>query len=393
MVLGCYDTINPLNQEGIKKSNEACLETFVQGLAVQFPADEHQDALPDLPRLPLTVGLGLEYHVHALEHHALGLALDRDHTLHPENVRPLLGQQFRQPVVDLLPVHLALDFNADGFDRFVMHVVVLFVVMIMVMVAFPVLVVAVVVIVVMIPVLVIMIVTVGFPAEKLGLQFQDAVEVEAVYIQHLVQGNRGIPATVDLGQTVHRMDPGLQLVQLGRGDEVGLVQQDHIGERDLLLNLAAVVEMLFHMLGIDQRNHCVDFQHRLHFLVHEERLDHGTGIGQAGGLDEDAVEFVAALEQAVEDADEVAAHGAADAAVVHLKDFLVGVDHEFVVDADLAVFVLDDRDALAVVFREDAVEEGGFPGPEEAGEDGDGNGCGGAHVSWGGWKRGLRGIF
>jgi hypothetical protein len=51
----------------------------------------------------------------------------------------------------------------------------------------------------------------------------------------------------------------------------------------------------------------------------------------------------------VDDADEIAANGAADAAVVHLEDFLVGADDEVVVDADLAELVDDDGEALAVV--------------------------------------------
>ena len=39
----------------------------------------------------------------------------------------------------------------------------------------------------------------------------------------------------------------------------------------------------------------------------------------------------------------------------------------------LAELVLDDRDALAVLFREDVVQEGRFPAPEEAGQDRDGD--------------------
>ena len=85
---------------------------------------------------------------------------------------------------------------------------------------------------------------------------------------------------------------------------------------------------------------------RLHVVVGEEGLRDRAGIGEARGLDQDAVELVLALHQAFEDADQIAAHGAADAAVVHLEDFLVGIDHEVVVDADLAELVFDDGDFL-----------------------------------------------
>jgi hypothetical protein len=80
------------------------------------------------------------------------------------------------------------------------------------------------------------------------------------------------------------------------------------------------------------------------------------------------------LPRSPEDAHEVAANGAAKAAVVHLDDLFLLVLHEdLVVDAGLAELVLDDGDLLAVLLGEDAVEERRLPGPEEAGEDGDGD--------------------
>jgi hypothetical protein len=96
-------------------------------------------------------------------------------------------------------------------------------------------------------------------------------------------------------------------------------------------------------------------------------------VGEARGLDDDGVELALPLHQPVHDADEVAAHGAADAAVVHLEHFLVGADHEVVVDADLAELVDDHGVALAVRLGEDAVEERGLAGAEIAGEHGDGD--------------------
>ena len=65
----------------------------------------------------------------------------------------------------------------------------------------------------------------------------------------------------------------------------------------------------------------------------------------------------------VDDADQVAAHGAADAAVVHLEHFLVGADDEVVVDADLAELVDDDGVFLAVRLGQDAVEQVVLPAP------------------------------
>lgn len=85
------------------------------------------------------------------------------------------------------------------------------------------------------------------------------------------------------------------------------------------------------------------------------------------------VELALALHQPVEDADQVAAHGAADAAVVHLEHFLVGADDEITIDAGLAELVDDDRELLAVVFGQNAIEERGLAGAQIAGEHRDGD--------------------
>ena len=95
-------------------------------------------------------------------------------------------------------------------------------------------------------------------------------------------------------------------------------------------------------LGVGDRHDRVEPRRGPHVLVDEEGLRDRRGIGEARRLDDDRVELALALHQPLDDADQVAAHGAADAAVVHLEHFLVGADDEFVVDADLAEFVDDD---------------------------------------------------
>src|SRR5207247_1725462 len=78
---------------------------------------------------------------------------------------------------------------------------------------------------------------------------------------------------------------------------------------------------------------------------------------ERGGLDDDGVELALPFHQAAEDAHEIAAHGAADAAVVHLEHFFIGADDEVVVDADLAELVDDHGITLAVILRQDAIEQ------------------------------------
>ena len=125
-------------------------------------------------------------------------------------------------------------------------------------------------------------------------------------------------------------------------------------------------------LGVGDGHHRVELGLRADVLVDEEGLRHRRRIGEAGGLDDDGVELALAPHQPVDDADQVAAHGAADAAVVHLEHFLVGADDQLVVDADLAEFVDDHGVFLAVRLGQDAVEQGGLAGAEIAGQHGDG---------------------
>ena len=86
-----------------------------------------------------------------------------------------------------------------------------------------------------------------------------------------------------------------------------------------------------------------------------------------------ASNLAAPAHQSLDDADQIAAHGAADAAVVHLEYFLVGADDEIIVDADLAELVDNDGIAAAVLFGENAVQQRRLSGAEIAGDDGDGN--------------------
>ena len=74
-------------------------------------------------------------------------------------------------------------------------------------------------------------------------------------------------------------------------------------------------------------------------LLERERFGKKQKKKQEGSAhDDDAIKLVLALHEAAEDADEVAADGAADAAVVHLEYLFLRVEllfDERIVDADL----------------------------------------------------------
>src|SRR5262249_17497765 len=198
-----------------------------------------------------------------------------------------------------------------------------------------------------------------------------------------VQADDAALRAVGTGDAVHALDACLQLIDLLGRDEVGLVEQDDVGEGDLLQHLAGVLEVPADVVRIDDGDDGVEAELVLHLLIDEERLRHWAGVGHAGRLDQDVVELVSAFHEVAEDADEVAADLAAQAAVVGLEQLLLGADDEVAIDADLAELVLDDGDALAVLGGDEVVERGGGAGADEAGQHGDGD----AGVGMGGYGK------
>jgi hypothetical protein len=162
--------------------------------------------------------------------------------------------------------------------------------------------------------------------------------------------------------------PALDALPARRIDQVDLVEQDDIGKRNLLECDRAARSVLFDVARIHQRNDRVQRVVLLQLLIDEERLRHRPRIGESGGLDQHRIEAVAALAQLPQDPDQVAAHGAADAAVAGLEDLLIGADHQFLVDPDLAEFVFDHGDALAVILGQDAIHQRGLASTQESGE-------------------------
>ena len=90
------------------------------------------------------------------------------------------------------------------------------------------------------------------------------------------------------GVGVDAADARLDLAQLLGRHQVGLVDQDHVGEGDLVLGLGASLSRSLQPLGVDHRDHRVELGLAADVLVDEEGLRHRRRVGQAGGLDDDA---------------------------------------------------------------------------------------------------------
>jgi len=171
-----------------------------------------------------------------------------------------------------------------------------------------------------------------------------------------------------LGVGIDGADTALHIAQFVRRNEIGFVDQDHIGEGDLVLHLRRVFEPIAQPFGVGDGHDRVQPGFPPDILVDEKGLCHRRRVGEAGRLDDHRVELALAAHQAVEDADQVAPHRAADAAVIHFEHFLVGADHEVIVDADFAELVDDDGVFLAVRLGKNAIEQCGLAGAEIAGE-------------------------
>jgi CobW/HypB/UreG, nucleotide-binding domain len=70
------------------------------------------------------------------------------------------------------------------------------------------------------------------------------------------------------------------------------------------------------MPGGDDRDDGIDHEFCLHLIVGEKRLHDGSWVGEARSFDEDSIKLTPPFHQINEDADEIATHGTADAAIV-----------------------------------------------------------------------------
>jgi len=81
-------------------------------------------------------------------------------------------------------------------------------------------------------VVMIMVVVMIVGLQKVRLDVEDAVEVESATIEHVGQRHRAALGAVEFRIGVDGADAGLDLGELGLGDEVGLVQLDVDGTAD-----------------------------------------------------------------------------------------------------------------------------------------------------------------
>ncbi len=203
-----------------------------------------------------------------------------------------------------------------------------------------------------------------FGVEELRVHHEGTLEVEALDVQDVLDIDFGLLAALDGGEGVDGLDALLDADQIFLLNEIDLVQQDAVGEGELLDGLILralrllLIKMLLHMLRINERNDPIKPRELLHFFINKKGLSDGRGVGHTGGLNDNAIKLQATLGDAVtqllQDNDEILTHGTADAAVHHLDELLLGLHlgvllEEIIIDTNLTELVLNDGQLLTVV--------------------------------------------
>ncbi len=282
---------------------------------------------------PWTAIGGIDEHVNALENNAVGLVFNGKNAFHSEDVRTLFLNELAQPIVELLAITVTRRLDTHAGD--------------------------------------VRVVVMMTGLEEVRIHLHGAIEIEATDIHNLGDIDVRAGRAVDDGEGIHVTDAVFESDEIGLAHEVAFIEKDDVCKSDLLGGFVIFVDMLQNVLRIHESHHTVDEEFFFHLLVHEERLYDWTWVGKAGGLNEDMVKFILPLHEIAEDANEVAANGAANAAVVHFKKFLVGIDDQLVINTHLAEFILDDGDFESVLLGENTVQQRGFSSSEEAGENRD----------------------
>ena len=160
---------------------------------------------------------------------------------------------------------------------------------------------------------------------------------------------------------VHVAQAVLECFQFLGVHQIRLADENPVGKTHLAAGFLALIELGGGVFGIHQGQDGVQQVGLGYLIVHEKGLRHRAGVGQAGGLDHDAVKvqlaFALFLGQAVQGGAQVFADGAANAAIAHLHDLLGGVrDQDFTVDVFLTKLVFHHGNLLPVCFGQDALE-------------------------------------
>ena len=187
------------------------------------------------------------------------------------------------------------------------------------------------------------------------------------------RGGHDVARRLQHGVTIERGEPCAQ--SLGRRGEIGLAQQQRVGQRHLAARFRMAVERRLAVQRIDHGDDAIDGMVLDDVAVGHQRVQDRRRIGEARGFDQHAVigdrAGLAAALKVEQRGDEIAAHRTAQAAGGQRQQRLVAAGDQFVIQADLAELVDDDRGAGERGIAQDAGDQRGLATAEKAGDDGD----------------------
>ena len=155
--------------------------------------------------------------------------------------------------------------------------------------------------------------------------------------------------------------------------DIGLGQHDAVGDGDLLHRFDMAVERRFAVHRVDQRDDAVETIGLHQRRMAHDRLQHRRRVGKAGRFDDDPFQrgdaaCLQPVDQIGECVDEIAAHGAAEAAVGKLNDAIGRALDQQMVDRDVAELVDDDRRVGQRRIPKQPVEQRRLAGSQETGQ-------------------------
>ena len=288
--------------------------------------DEDHAAATLFALAPVRTHIAAHELVHALKDDFARRALHPEHSLVAEHLGAVDVDDVAQKAVEQRGVEGAL-----GLEHKALHVVIVVVVVMMVVPVFvPVAVTAAFVAVLTVFVVVVVMFVLFFLVQEVRLQVQAFVEVEAAQIQHFRNGRLSEIDHTLRGARVHVRKPVLQLVQLFLANQICLADEQAVGKADLPACLKTFIELVHGVARINEGDDGVEHVVLGHLVIQKEGLRHGTGVGEAGGFQNDALKVKLAARaprrQVNQGGAQVLAYGTAHAAVVHLHDALACMD-------------------------------------------------------------------
>src|SRR5689334_10259362 len=95
-------------------------------------------------------------------------------------------------------------------------------------------------------------------AEEVGLDCENAVEIEGALVEQIINWNEATFGAMDHSRRIERANARLDPGEFVGRNEIDLVDQNRIGEGDLLRRLVAVLQSSSEVLGIDYRDDAVE---------------------------------------------------------------------------------------------------------------------------------------